>query len=304
MKKIYTLLLTVIILFSTSVHCFAVQRFDNYPLKASSDTLRILAVGNSFSDDGTEYLPALLHAAGLDNVIVARLYIGGCSLETHCKGYANDSHNYLYSKAKNGKWTLVDKHYSLKDGLQDEKWDIITLQETSGLSGIYANYQEWLPQLISIVRAEARNSEASIVWHETWSYARNSKHGSFSKYDRDSQKMLDGIRNCVSNLKTDYNIPIVIPTGEAIALARESRLNNAGRVPDDSPVYDLTRDGYHLNRQFGRYIAACVWFETLIRPTMHISIKDNPYLLEDTEFSITKTDAKLCRKIAIQATHK
>ena len=47
------------------------------------DTLRILAVGNSFSDDGTEYLPNLLEAAGIHNVILARLYIGGCSLERH-----------------------------------------------------------------------------------------------------------------------------------------------------------------------------------------------------------------------------
>ena len=29
-------------------------RIDNYPLPQHPDTLRILAVGNSFSDDGTE----------------------------------------------------------------------------------------------------------------------------------------------------------------------------------------------------------------------------------------------------------
>ena len=56
-------------------------RIDNYPLPQHPDTLRILAVGNSFSDDGTEYLPGLLEAAGIHNVIVARLYIGGCTLE-------------------------------------------------------------------------------------------------------------------------------------------------------------------------------------------------------------------------------
>ena len=67
---------------------FAQARIDNYPLPQQPDTLRILAVGNSFSDDGTEYLPGLLEAAGIHNVIVARLYIGGCTLERHCKEYA------------------------------------------------------------------------------------------------------------------------------------------------------------------------------------------------------------------------
>ena len=35
--------------------CLSAQvRIDNYPLPQHPDTLRILAVGNSFSDDGTE----------------------------------------------------------------------------------------------------------------------------------------------------------------------------------------------------------------------------------------------------------
>ena len=70
-------------------------RIDNDPLPQHPDTLRILAVGNSFSDDGTEYLPGLLEAAGIHNVIVARLYIGGCTLERHCKEYADNTANYI-----------------------------------------------------------------------------------------------------------------------------------------------------------------------------------------------------------------
>ncbi|MGN1215558.1 MAG: DUF4886 domain-containing protein [Candidatus Cryptobacteroides sp.] len=71
------------------------------------DTLRILAVGNSFSDDGTEYLPNLLEAAGIHNVIIARLYIGGCSLERHCNEYYNNLSQYRYSKSgSDNKWVV------------------------------------------------------------------------------------------------------------------------------------------------------------------------------------------------------
>ena len=275
--------------------------FENFPLPENPDTLRILAIGNSFSDDGTEYLPALLRTAGIHNVTVARLYIGGCSLERHCNEYASGAENYKYSKAKNGVWTVVSEHCSLRDGIKDEPWDIITMQETSGLSGIYDNYRKWLPKLIEIVRNEATNPHASIVWHETWAYAVNSDHERFPLYDRSQAKMWNGIQSCVENLKKDFNIDVVIPSGKAIQLARETSLNNKNKVPDACKVYDLTRDGYHLNRQYGRYIAACTWFETLIKPTLGISVEGNEYVLEDTEYHISKKEARQCQKIAMEA---
>ncbi|MBQ0143926.1 MAG: DUF4886 domain-containing protein, partial [Bacteroidales bacterium] len=79
------------------------------------DTLRILAIGNSFSDDGTEYLPNLLEAAGIHNVIIARLYIGGCSLERHCKQYESKGKDYMYYKSTENKWNLK-KGVTITDG--------------------------------------------------------------------------------------------------------------------------------------------------------------------------------------------
>ena len=44
--------------------------------------MKILAIGNSFSEDATTYLHQIGEAAGVKNQIV-NLYIGGCPLETH-----------------------------------------------------------------------------------------------------------------------------------------------------------------------------------------------------------------------------
>lgn len=275
--------------------------FANYPLPDHPDTLRILAIGNSFSDDGTQYLPDLLEGAGIHNVILGRLYIGGCSLERHCQEYAGATRAYRYDKSTANSWRTVKRQASMLDGLRDEAWDVITMQETSGCSGTYDNIRTWLPKLIKIIRDEARNPQATLAWHETWAYATNSNHKSFPLYGRNQLQMLEGIRSCVRKLGADFGISVVIPSGEAIQLARASRLNNVGSVPDTRSVYDLTRDGYHLNRQFGRYIAACAWFEALIRPTLGIRVTRNPYRLRDTEFSLSPADARLCRRIAIQA---
>ena len=274
---------------------------DNYPLPQHPDTLRILAVGNSFSDDGTEYLPGLLEAAGIRNVIVARLYIGGCTLERHCKEYAENTANYIYYKSTKNKWETVSKNATILDGLKDEPWDIITIQQASDDSGIYDTYKEGIPKLVSIIRKEAPNPHAAIVWHMTWAYASNSDHGAFPRYGRDQQNMYTAIRSCVDRARVQFNIPVIIPSGEAIQIARGTRLNNHGKVPATSKVYELTRDGYHLTRQHGRYIAACTWFETLIKPTLGKSVKGNSYLLLDTEHAITAKDARLCQKLAVKA---
>lgn len=279
----------------------AQSQFNNFPLPSRPDTLRILAIGNSFSDDGTEYLPSLLASAGIHNVILGRLYIGGCSLQRHCEEYRSASHAYIYYKSTEDEWRTVSKEASFLDGLKDEPWDVITMQETSGLSGVYENYKEWLPQLIGIIRAEATNPQATLAWHRTWAYAVNSAHNMFPLYDKDQMRMFNAIGDCVKRLREDFNIQVVIPSGVAVQLARETRLNNVDEVPASCKVYDLTRDGYHLNRQFGRYIAACVWFETLIKPTLGVSVKGNSCLLRDTENSLVRSDARLCQKIAVRA---
>ena len=297
MKRTLILLISIFLCLALG----AQERFANYPLPSSPDTLKILAVGNSFSDDGTEYLPGLLEAAGIHNVIVARLYIGGCSLERHCREYAENLKNYTYYKSTANRWVTVSKNAGLLDGLKDEDWDIITVQESSGISGIYDNYEKWLPQLIKIIRNEALNPQATIVWHKTWAYATNSVHPEFPNYDRDQQKMYEAISQCVKNASEEFNLPVVIPSGDAIQIARGTRLNNSGEVPADCKVYDLTRDGYHLTRQHGRYIAACTWFETLIKPIFGKSVLGNSYTLRDTEYSITAKDARLCQKCAVRA---
>ncbi len=279
----------------------AQDRFTNYPLPSEKDTLRILAIGNSFSDDGTDYLPGLLEAADIHNVIIARLYIGGCSLERHCTEYSQNLTNYIYYKSTENKWVTISRNAGLRDALKDEAWDIITIQEASGYSGTYENYEKWIPELISIIRKEAANPSAAIVWHQTWAYAVNSTHSHFKFYGNDQHQMYSSICQCVEKASEEFQLSIVIPCGDAIQAARGTKLNNIGEVPSDNKVYDLTRDGYHLTHQYGRYIAACTWFEALIRPVYGKTVLGNPYTLRDTEYSITKKDAILCQKCAVQA---
>jgi hypothetical protein len=274
--------------------------------------LRILAIGNSFSDDGMEYLPLLLDNMGIENVEVARLYVGGCSLERHMNFYDQKQapYQFYYSATKRfnapktktnirlgnpeaNLWQKTDG-VSLLDALTWGEWDIITMQQVSGLSGIYDSYQPHLNRLVEVVRKY--QPHAKIAWQMTWAYSTDSQHGDFPRYGRNQQQMLDAIYASVYAMLKEVDFDYIIPSGTAIQSLRLSEVNN-------HPL-DLTRDGYHMDLGAGRYTLACVWYETLIKPYTHKSMKGNTLYTNLGNVHVTEHNAPYFHKAAKKATKK
>ena len=287
--RILSLVIVCLNLFSISV--FAQT---NYPLPQNPDTLRILCIGNSFTDDGMMYLPELLEAAGIKNVILGRLYIGGCSLEGHCieDQKAPGEGRYIYYKSTENKWEPGVKGTHLHTGIEDENWDIVVLQQQSGKSGWYMTYQPWLNQLIEIVRMHCSNAGACIAWQQTWSYANTSKHGEFSRYGKSCNMMYQSIINCNKQLMEDTQINVIIPSGTTVQNLRETAMADS---------LQFTRDGFHLDYKMGRYAAACAWFQTLVAPVLKTNLAGNPCRLAGTEHALTDEQALACQLAARQA---
>lgn len=233
---------------------FAVKEVESWEGEGAdpeipSNMIRILAIGNSFSQDAVEqYLYELFHAAGYEAVI-GNLYIGGCRLDTHWANAQSGDGAYEYRKVVEGVKTQTN-NVALSTGLTDEEWDIITLQQASGSSGQYETYSPYLGNLIDWI---AERSDADIWFHQTWAYAKSSTHDEFPKYDSDQMTMYNAIMNSVQQAMTDNNqLKGVIPSGTAIQNARTTFLGDT-----------FNRDGYHLETTYGRYTAACTWFESL-----------------------------------------
>lgn len=211
--------------------------------------LCILAIGNSFSQDAVEqYLYELFDAAGIE-VVIGNLYIGGCRLDTHWANAQSGNGAYEYRKVVKGVKTQ-NNNISLPYGLADEDWDIITVQQASGSSGQYETYTPYLENLIEWI---SDKSEADIWFHQTWAYAKNSDHAEFPKYNKDQITMYEYIMESVQKAMSDNpQLKGVIPSGTAIQNGRTSFLGDS-----------FNRDGYHLETTYGRYTAACTWFEAL-----------------------------------------
>ena len=82
--------------------------------------MKLLAVGNSFSQDACTFLHQTAQAQGLE-LEVTNLYIGGCPLETHYQNLL--SGNADYQCQQNGHFD--GRMISLPEALAMEPWDVI-----------------------------------------------------------------------------------------------------------------------------------------------------------------------------------
>ena len=204
--------------------------------------MKILCIGNSFSQDSTALLQLLT-----DKITVRNLYIGGCSFDMHVANIENDAAKYELQE--NGE-KMQNALVSIKEVLLSDKWDYITVQQVSGRSGVYDSFYPYLDELLDYVR---KYSDAEIVLHETWSYEIGSGHPDFGTYNSDREQMARAIKETYEKVSAKENLRI-IRVGEAVQNLRAKPsfdYKNGG--------LSLNRDGFHLSLSYGRLLAAAVW---------------------------------------------
>lgn len=228
--------------------------------------IKLLAIGNSFSEDALEHYLYGLVAANGDTILIGNLYIGGCSLEKHYNNSQGDLPAYSYRKIVNGIKT-VTPHYRLSDALTDEEWDYISLQQVSSLSGQYESFFPYIELLMSYVKEHLLKTDVEFILHATWAYAKDSSHRGFAGYDNDQMKMYRDLIDATSRVAQRAGIGIIIPAGTAIQNGRTSSLGDS-----------FCSDGYHLEHTYGRYTASCAWYEKLFGK----SVVGNSYIPANT----------------------
>lgn len=224
---------------------------SQYGGDANDGVIKILAIGNSFSEDAIEnHLYQLAKEKG-KTVIIGNMYIGGASLADHKKNLENNASVYSYRKIGKDGVKKTFNNLRLDMAIEDEPWDYISFQQVSQNSGQLATVQASLPAVFNYVKAKATNPKVKYLYHQTWAYAQNSTHEGFANYGNNQMNMYNAIVNVSQKVKDIVPINIIVPAGSSIQNGRTSAMEDG-----------FTRDGYHLNT-LGQYTAACTWFETL-----------------------------------------
>ncbi len=229
--------------------------------------MNVLCIGNSFSQDATRYL----HQVSSEELYVRNLYIGGCSLQRHMDNIINEAKEYEYQK--NGR---LMRMISINEAITKKKWDVVTIQQVSHFSGMYETYEPYMEFIVGYIKEKCPS--AKIMFHRTWAYSTRSSHEGFANYDRSQEKMYKAIIEASSRACEKYGIEI-IPNGEAVQMARA--------LPEFcEDVRDITRDGFHMSLDYGRYLTALVMYK-------YITGKD----VAQVEYTPCKTDKQICQRL-------
>jgi hypothetical protein len=252
--------------------------------RAAGKTVRVLTIGNSFSQNATKYLGDLAKGSG-DTLVLRGANVGGASMEVHWKkveAFEKDPRDKAGQYSGKG----------LRELLASEPWDYVTIQQASIKSHDIANYRPFGAHLAAYVRKYAPNAELAL--HETWEYRvddpRFTKPSGKAGEPKTQDEMHAGLSAAYATIADELKIRR-LPVGDAFHLAdgdpkwgyrvsekpfdpkraQPSELPDQAhslhvgwvwRKPKGSDKLGLIMDGHHANTA-GEYLGACVWYECL-----------------------------------------
>ena len=245
--------------------------------------MNVLCVGNSFAVDAATYVHQIAKEAGYD-INIHVLYIPGCPISLHWKNFLSKEKAYEFYV--NGSKTPL-MYPNIFEGLNYQKYDYITFQQRSGDS-VDAN--TFFPELTLLMKGIRDYSQATYLLHKTWSYAKEFSHEKYGANPMDQDAMDEDIKKAYEEVSRISNIPFIIPSGEAIKLARLKYGDY------------LNRDGYHLNER-GRTLVGILWVYFLLGKTdLKIgSFQPNGYTYDDVTPPVNNEEVKELIAIAKQA---
>ena len=204
--------------------------------------MKVLAIGNSFSCDGTRYLYQIAKEAGEKDVKIINLHIGGCPLRLHYLNALEDAK--AYGLDLNGEFTGF--YVSIKDALISDEWDIVTIQQQSSRSTNYDTFQPYLDFMAGYIRKYAPT--AKIYLQQTWAYTQEGCEG--QGYENHAAMFAD-IKKSYEKAAKAIDADGIIPSGEVMNGLLVNGLDK------------IHRDPIHASLGVGRYALGLTWYAAL-----------------------------------------
>ena len=237
--------------------------------------MKILSIGNSFSQDAQRYLHRIALKEGVQLKTV-NLYIGGCSLRRHYLNMLDD--NAAYDFQFNGESTGLK--VSIRQAIVSDNWDYITLQQASHESAKPETYTPYIEELADYVRVYCPH--AKILIHQTWAYETGSvKLANQERFATDAE-MFAAVEECYEKAAQLIEADGIIPAGRTMLTAAKTGIDH------------IHRDTYHASLGAGRYLLGLCWFKYLTGK----DITENAF--DDFDVPVTEEE----RKIVIAAVNK
>lgn len=240
------------------------------------DSLKVLTIGNSFSENTSVYASEIARSNGKD-LTFGYLKFPSCTIEMHYTAavenravfkfdvtFPDGTHDTAAQKAAASSFDAVDGGgATVEYALNYCDWDVIVFQQESS-SSRYASTFEKLGDLIAYVQAKAPNARLAI--HEVWRWG---------DWNADQFALIQAnTRTAAAQYQLEY-----IPTGTAFEYARTA-------LGSDTIVND--NDGHHQHANaYGQYIAGSCYVAALFGvPVSEDTFTSHPYVNDNGQVAV------------------
>ncbi len=239
-----------------------------YEPPAGAEIRSVLMIGNSNCSYFNDELLEIARADGIE-MIIANLYISGCSVEKHVEQmeYKMDYTKYTVRTVQGT--TVYDNEINLQEALAERQWDAITLQQhydplvaksvkvANGVTNRYAK------KIYDYLKQEQPG--ALLFWQQMWAFQLGYPGTEVVEEKRietvEKQSEIAEVIRQNSMYVCDENQAYRIPVGDAWQIARaDERIGHTLSNKNSSGDTDYIHDGEVGG---GQYLNACVWYEVL-----------------------------------------
>lgn len=219
--------------------------------------IRILSIGNSYSQDALSYIPFILPNIQKNiDIEIGILYMSGATLQQHYNNFVNETPAYTYYLFNGGiSWKNLGS-YTIQQSLKSQNWDIILLQQGSVASWTWETYQPYLNQLITLIYGQI-DYPVRFGWMLTQS---RPKVGDTEYTDEEIINHYNAIVENSQKVLDETLCDFIFPVGTAVQNARTTSLNDLG---DYGKLY--SSDGVHLQEGLPSQLAAYTCIVELLR---------------------------------------
>ena len=247
--------------------------------------LKILAIGNSYTNNATEYISRIAESMGLD-IHAASLYKDGCMVQGHIEryeAYEELGHDAYYASSNTIKYIHLNVNgvantsiLSMQEAIASDDWDFIVMhQAPNSCDKLEKYWTEENPDLVTLynyIQTELKknnNTKCEIVFNQGWSFSHEmSIDNNYKWYPVDYENTRDfflkieetvAAAAAIVQREVGLDAPLdIIPSGEAMQLAKDEFGFGDTYGPADSLYADFIS---HLSDPIGRYMIANLWIE-------------------------------------------
>lgn len=265
MKKHMFIIVGMLFLFAMGV--MGCDREEESP--SSRTKIRLLSIGNSYSQDALAYVPFIIQNMGVDvDIQIGILMQSSATLAMHVDNYTNESAAYTFYLYNGGSsWQKLGKK-TIKWAMDNYQWDIVSLQQGSGSAYRWSTCQPYLNKLINLIDSYVTES-IKFMWYQTQTRPAQSNNGA----NWDDETIVDHYVNtseASKRIMEETSCEILVPVGTAIQNARSIASIKALGDYANNPLntsgkgYLTCKDGVHLQEGLPCQIAAYTFVQVLL----------------------------------------